>query len=350
VPPAFRIAAKILLLAVAVDALFLAFGLISLYRGNAYRLYQPSRLSAEIDANLDVERAGSLTGWPKRDTFPARASPLDLPQCGTSWGGSFTWSDDVEDTETWSHVLSARLGCQIANHGVDGFGLDQSFLHYREFPGRERLVIIGLAEPMIFVDAITSLTFLSLTDDKRPKPALTKPILRLDQDALRMIARPPANVTAIEQHYGIDRSSQDWTALRFPFSLHIGRAIYRKFSRTPFGDVSLQSTDPETVELKRLAARLIREMGRTAHDRGQHLVLLFIPRPGDLRSPNPILQTIVTDLGSEADAVCVVDPADELKRFTTGPMETGTGHYNATGNAALASAAERGLRNCGLLP
>lgn len=332
-----------------------AFGLASLHRGNPYRLYQPSRVHEGIENDLDAERQGSITGWPRRGEFPVRQHPpLKSPTCGTAWGGSFTWSDDVAESEAWPYVLSTRLGCQIDNRGIDGFGLDQTFLHYREHPGRERLVVLGLAEPMMFIDAVTSMTFLQLTDDRQPRPQVIKPLFSLHGDQLVMTPRPPATAEAIAEHYSRDRVGQDWTPLRFPFTPRIGRALFRKYRRIPFGDAGIEHlADPDIAALNKLASRLVTDMAHSARDRGQAMVVLFIPRPGDLRDPNPIFQRILDGAGPPNEAICAIDPAPELKAASPsngGGLATPSSHFNAAGNEALANAVQRGLRSCGLSP
>ncbi len=43
-------------------------------------------------------------------------------------GDSFTFGDDVSDSETWPAFLEARLGYRVVNGGAPGFGFDQSVL------------------------------------------------------------------------------------------------------------------------------------------------------------------------------------------------------------------------------
>lgn len=347
-----RAARRLVFFLVAVEGLFFAFGLASMHWGNPYRLYDRARLLAEIERNLEAERAGSMTGWPNEGEHPIRPHPhIDTPRCGSAWGGSFTYADDVLDAEAWPHLLSLKLGCQVDNRGTDGFGLDQTLLQFRQHDGSEPFVILGLAEPMITVDALASWTFISLSKDKQPRAALTKPFFTRDQDRLQLTPRPAPDVGAIEQHYAKDRSAQDWTAFRFPFTLHVVRAIYRKFRQPAFNDLSPVDDEPGMLELRRLAARLIFGMAQTARDRNQRFVLLFIPRPEDALAPHLTFRNVLDNLRTPIAGLCVIDPAEELKSLAlTDPhgVMTASGHFSASGNAALANATLRGLKTCGL--
>ncbi|MCK1693743.1 hypothetical protein [Bradyrhizobium sp. 144] len=335
----------------AVESLFFAFGIISMHNGNKYLLYDLGRFRSEIRANLEAERKGSITGWPQAGQFPIRSHPAIgiVPVCGSAWGGSFTYSDDVSDAEAWPHALSVALGCQVDNRGVDGFGLDQTLIHYKEHAGNERLVILALVEPMITVNQISSWTFTSLGPDKQPRPNLTKPFFMLDGDRPQLTPRPAADPLAIEQHYARDESSKDWNAFEFPYSWSISRAVYRKFTRPLFGDFGPGS--PAYAPQRRLAAILISEIARLARERNQPFVLLIVPRPEDVLDPHLLFQNILDNVPAPIPELCTIDPIDELRSValtTPNNLVTKSGHYSAAGNAAIAAAAARGLRACGL--
>jgi hypothetical protein len=59
-------------------------------------------------------------------------------------GDSFTWGDQVGDTETWPAHLERRLGRPVRNGGVFGYGLDQIVLRAEELVPElrpERIVV-----------------------------------------------------------------------------------------------------------------------------------------------------------------------------------------------------------------
>lgn len=88
-------------------------------------------------------------------TDPAVGCRVDGRQHGTgeilALGDSFTFGSEVEDTDTWPYVLSFLLGRPVANAGVGGHGLDQTYL----LGGRlvsalaPRVVLISVIPPSV---------------------------------------------------------------------------------------------------------------------------------------------------------------------------------------------------------
>jgi hypothetical protein len=128
--PAWSI--KVTLLVLLIDGIFGLFAVISIHRGNPYRIYYPSRLAAEVEASLPAEADAPATGWPAKGVKLTRDHPPLLRGCGSAWGGSFTFSADVPDESAWPYLASRELGCDIANYGEPAFGLDQTYLLYQE--------------------------------------------------------------------------------------------------------------------------------------------------------------------------------------------------------------------------
>jgi len=64
-----------------------------------------------------------------------------------AYGDSFTFGEDVADDESWPYFLSQRLGTQVDNFGVAGYGTDQALLRLRgHLDGgyRPRMAILGI--------------------------------------------------------------------------------------------------------------------------------------------------------------------------------------------------------------
>jgi hypothetical protein len=90
--------------------------------------------------------------------------------CGSAWGGSFTVGPDVPDTCAWPYLASIKLGCEISNFGVEGFGFDQTLLLFQQSPPHDSLVILGMAQPMITVGGAASWTFIDLQESSAARP------------------------------------------------------------------------------------------------------------------------------------------------------------------------------------
>ena len=103
------------------------------------------------DPNLKV--GGGLydsdLGWDSyRDG--KRSGPLGLTYaCGSAFGDSFTYGDEVGGNEAWAFLLSQKLGCEIENFGVNGYGLDQAYLKYLKYRPVGHFVILALYQEML---------------------------------------------------------------------------------------------------------------------------------------------------------------------------------------------------------
>ncbi|WP_449383547.1 hypothetical protein [Bradyrhizobium sp. UFLA05-112] len=330
-------------LAVATEAMFFLFAVVSMHRGNPYRLYDAARLLAAIEANLPTERSASPIGWGNELARPH--PPLSMPLCGSAWGGSFTFSDDVADKDAWPHLLSLHLGCQIENFGSDGYGLDQTALMIEHKTPANSLLIVGLNWPMLQLDALTSWTFIDLTDDHAPRARVTKPIFERRGSGLTLIPRPTSTVEAITAYYARDAAAADWTPLTFPYSLAAIKAIWRHFNVPEFTNNGPLSNTPISRDLHARGSALIARMADLAYTHNDRLATVLLP-PADIRIPAS--QMYRQMLAALPSGTCVIDPSDEINTLAARePIGTASGHFTAGANAAIARAVAQGLARCG---
>lgn len=349
-------AAKLVVFIAAVEATFWLFGTISIHRGNPWRLFDPVLLAAGVEANLPVERHAPAAGWPVPEATIERAHPATaMRRCGSAWGGSFTVSDDVADAEAWPYLGSVRLGCEIANVGVDGFGFDQTLILLEQRMPRDSLVILGMSQPMITVGGASSWSFLDLKN-RQPQASTTKPFFRLIDGGLRLEPRPTPEVSAIIAHYRSDDFGSRWTPFRFPFTVSVSLALYRKFSELDPLQLSAMDPAPEIRRQRDLANATIAAMAAAALRNGNRFAVLLIPRPEDAASPSPHFAAMFHALGQMVPPdVCLIDPSAELQSAVASlehPLDimTKSSHYAPAGNAALAAALVRGLADCRIEP
>ena len=144
-----------------------------------------------------------------------------------------THGDEVRDDEAWLYRLSERLGCNVQNFGVGGYGLDQAALRYELGTPPGNFVILGLFIEMLRRDMAASWTFYrGPAQNNLPSYAVTKPMFVIENDRLELIPRPTQPVTrqAIVQHHRHDFFLNSlWTQLSFPYSYAAGRAILRLY-------------------------------------------------------------------------------------------------------------------------
>jgi hypothetical protein len=346
--------AKIGAFLAAIEVMFWLYGTVSIHRGNPFRLYDPARLAAQIKENLPVERSAPPTGWYQGLT--ERPHPIIRGRrCATAWGGSFTVSSDVSDSEAWPYLASVKLGCEIANLGVDGFGFDQTLLLFEADVPRHSVIILGMAQPMITVSAAASWTFIDL-DDHRPRARITKPFFSLNHDrTLHLEPRPPADVAAIMQHYAMDDFGRSWTPLRFPFSFSVVEAVYLKWTLPNLLEFGVTSDLPALKRQRDVATAIIKSMADVAERNDDRFVVLLIPRPEDAKDADPELLAMFNSLAAAEPHACLVNPYTELRHAAASlsdpsSIRTAMGHFNALGNAALAEALVRGIASCGIVP
>jgi hypothetical protein len=94
----------------------------------------------------------STSSW-NINSKSARVNPsYDLKESKIScYGDSFTFCRQVNDDETWEHVLSKRYNTNVTNLGVGNYGIDQSFLRFkREIQeNTSKIVIMGVVPDTI---------------------------------------------------------------------------------------------------------------------------------------------------------------------------------------------------------
>lgn len=115
-----------------------------------------------------------LLGWkPKfNTTFGERERVIYYnDSIMSTFGDSFTYCDDVNDSQTWEFYLSKLMHRNIYNFGVGGYGTGQAYLRFKEdFPKvKTKIVTLGLIQeninrvvniyrPFYFPNCLTQLT------------------------------------------------------------------------------------------------------------------------------------------------------------------------------------------------
>jgi hypothetical protein len=345
-------AARLVAILVIVDLIFLGFGALSIWRGNPFLLYYPSLFSGMSAEQISAEARGSSTGWPLQRTIRRQPSP-EPKTCGAAIGGSFTLSDDVSDGEAWPAALSRMIGCNVDNLGIDGFGLDQSVVYYREASRSDRFVIVGITPVMLLMDGAASWTFYTPGPDHLPDVKITKPFYLIDAAGrLTYVPRPSHEPSAIEAHHAHDLFRTMWTPLTPPFSLHVGYAIYNRWYTPRAADIILADSAGRAVELRTLAWQIMHQ-SFDEKTLGPRVVIVMIPTPEYSLNPVSDYSSYLSEIRSTLPAACLIDPHPQLhealKNGDLRTARTSSGHYTAEGNEALASAVAAGLKACGIL-
>lgn len=347
----------ILLVWIAIEGESYLFARFSIANKNSYGFYQPDIFDIP-EQQLAAENSAGVLGWPRTDV-PRAQSPERSPTCGSAFGDSMTRGDEVQDNEAWVHLLSERLGCNVSNFGVGGYGLDQATLRYEQINPAGNFVLLGLFVEMLRRDLAASWTFYQGPgSDNLPHYSLTKPMFVMVEDGIRLIPRPSAPVTraAIEQHHERDYYlNMLWTPLSFPYSYSAGRAIFRRLhDKTNLIDAPSNSywNESHSSQAATLAARILARTLDDVRQRKQRMVVVMIPQVEETVTSEPAYSKFMQALSRREPDLCIIDthPALTAAASKVGmpTLRAPQGHYTATGSAILAETVHQGLRRCGI--
>jgi len=324
-------------------------------------------LLAKRPANISYFVADELLGWtigPSRESsdglYASSAEGLRSASAGVRLadragarrvalvGDSYTFGLEVPYERSWGHLVEAPLGSdvQILNFGVDGYGVDQSYLRYHRDvrPWHPELVAFGFIN-QDFYRNMTVYTFVDFPEWGFP---FSKPRFVAGRDgALKLLNVPlippetifdKASVTELP-HLALDRGyrEEEWRRRWYHHS-YLLRFLQSRFAPDPVlpADVSDEARESLSAQL------LTTVLDEAAHE-GSKAILLFFPSRADFE-PNG-KQTTAHDRvkaavfsALRAKGVEVADLTACLASMDPRTMFLpGRPHYSAAGNAAAAA-------------
>jgi hypothetical protein len=227
---------KLIYYAVAVVLVLCAIELISFTFFSVFRdrfgLRKPHKYTV---AQADIPRLKQLydfsLGWKKRFPTPFGERPRRMEYgrpLMAAFGDSFTYCDQVGDTETWEEQLAEMLSADIYNFGVVAHGTDQAYLRFRQ-------EIQKVNTPVVALGLITE-NINRIVNRYRPfyyvgtGYTLTKPRFILRGQTRELIENPVRNENEVEklldpkfvESVGENdwwfRRDDDMPALKFPYT------------------------------------------------------------------------------------------------------------------------------------
>ncbi|MBI4859470.1 MAG: SGNH/GDSL hydrolase family protein [Candidatus Riflebacteria bacterium] len=133
-----------------------------------------------------------------RGARPYAARPLPGTVRIAAFGDSYTFGDGVDDEQTWTAQLGlARPGLEVLNFGVQAYGMDQSWLRYRE-EGAARgphIVLIAFMPESCHLAVCVYRPFYLFQSGV----VLTKPRFVLQGDRLTLLPNPLSELTGYER-------------------------------------------------------------------------------------------------------------------------------------------------------
>ena len=303
------------------------------------------------------------------DATGARTDPgmAQAPVVGIACGDSYTFCRQVNDDETWPHLMSKESGRRFANIGVGNYGIDQALLRLeREIETRRPAVVIMGVVP----ETICRVQGVWKHFSEYGNVFAFKPRFRLTQDGtLELLPNP---VSAPEDFLRIPELLPDLKKddrfydlkfrrdlLRAPYLFHIARTWRRTlplataalidklkgggeraFVEVMKRNIELSAAQYRDPEATALMAAIVRRFAKVARDHGATPILLFIPQLLDLaylRAGDHFYAPFLAELAGELDVVdmgpALADRTADAEMFIEDRFG---GHLSARGNALVA--------------
>jgi hypothetical protein len=326
---------------------------------------------AHVGSNYEdyLKKRDQRLGWPAPDTFgkdgkrdktgsriiPLFPDPDANPSCVSLFGDSFTWSDEVNNEDAWSNVLSKLLNCRVANYGVPGYGTDQAFLRFMQYTeDNSKIVILGHVSENILrnVNQFRDLLYPELGYGFKPrfildnnKQLLLMPLPYFTPNEYQDVVKNPARY--LQHEYFIPNGQSGLRQLSFPYTLSVMLSLSHfhfaaKLKGLPwyydfYNNNHLSQALPITTEI-------IKNFYLEAQKKGKIPIIAIIPTGKDLlyyQTHNAwTYQNLITSLNQinynwvniGEQMIKHINGGDPCKLF-----HDCTAHYNKEGYAMLAA-------------
>jgi lysophospholipase L1-like esterase len=270
-----------------------------------HRVYWPPAISeAEVRAYLRTR--DDFLGWPTKgflethaDADGARLSPANgrfgsTPVCVSTYGDSFTYSDEVGHDDAWPNVLAEHLRCPVKNYGVSGYGIDQAVLRFlNNVKDDATLTILGfyvvdvtrnMNQWRYLMNGANPLAFKPSFAWTRGGELVVEPIpVNSYDDFLRTIENP-ANALAAERYLPDAPALPAPLRPKFPYTLSLAyfmkNQILDELRKYPDWYDTEDGPWPETIALN---TAIVGEFAQKCRRREQRCVVLVVPDVASIR-------------------------------------------------------------------
>jgi hypothetical protein len=255
-------------------------------------------------------------------------------------GDSFTFGLEVRYGDTWGNRLEELLGhdYQVLNFGVDGYGVDQSYLRYRRDVGKWHpdIVILGV----ISDDFRRTMCVYGFLCFPRSEIPFAKPRFEVRSDSLAMLtqslpaphamlaARSVFDLPYVERDGSLQRSEWDWQWYDNSYALRYVRstALLRRFVTV--------SPNVSNGELEEVNSRIFRLFVSSVRQAGAIPIIAYFPTRADFAVRNGPPPVGIKVLGSAGvpylDFTPCIARVPETERFVVL-------HYAPKATAAVAN-------------
>jgi hypothetical protein len=321
----------------------------------------PERYLAERDPVL---------GWPPRASFGSKhidmsgarvlpAFPQTGNACVSAYGDSFVFADEVDDVSAWPNQLALKLGCRVANYGVNGYGTDQAYLRFTSMREDEAPVaILGYFSDDIIRNVNQLRNLVSPTADIGLKPRYIidaagelqlVPIGSPSPDQLPRIMASPGKF--LQHEYFVPDGPSGLVSGSFPFISTTVRSLWSYKIRavlrreSPYAAFYRENHPSQALEISR---RILLMFAQEARRRGKKPLIVFFPSEDDLVASQKgapwLYQPLLDDL-RRAEQPSLNLGTTLIERLNGRHPHTlfGVVHFKAEGNLAIADAVHEAL-------
>ncbi|WP_455234986.1 hypothetical protein [Thiogranum longum] len=296
-------------------------------------------------------RALNVAGekWERsHDRDGAREDGLPLKQLLVhSYGDSFTLCEEVNNDQTWQYKLEQKLGYEVRNFGVGGYGTDQALLKLK------RHIQMGLVAPVTVlgiyeknVDRTRTLFRPFLKPDSANKLGFKPVFLPADNGRVEFMANPYQDVAASLQDLrdtALEVAEHDYWASRktvFEFSY-----VWRLVRLLAVYSDSKQANLWEDAASFSVMRYIVDEFVRATIEAGSVPILLFIPDKRTLEQQQPPTYTAFKrDNASRWPELLMVDIASSDFEWHRFHISSFKGHASPEGNEHIAEQLEQVIR------
>jgi hypothetical protein len=321
-------------------------------------------------------------GWPSpgdavappRDRTGAKYNPdfseSDYP-CASAYGESFVWGSNIPLVDGWVEQLSRKLGCRVANYGVELYGTDQSyvrFLHNKQDDAPVTLlgiypenIVLNVNQYRGFLGHGASPTGLKgrfVLDGEGRLQWIHRP--RIDEKGFLDFLRDPAKL--LPHEYLLPDTPDGPVSLAFPYTLTLARVALmprlrvRITGRPSWAD--FYRADHRSGALA-LTAAIVEAFVRESEHRGKRALIVMLPGASSFRARaefgQPEYAPLIAALATRK--IDVFDPSPALLtalgqrsycELYTSPADC-TGHFGIEGSGLVADVVMAELRRRGLI-
>jgi hypothetical protein len=208
--------------------------------------------------------------------------------CGSAYGDSYVFGNDVAAADGWVEQLSHLLGCRVGNYAVVNYGTDQAYLRFHQVNDQAPLVLLGL-NPNTIMDNVNQYDgFLGaplepaalkgrfVLDAFGHLDWLDRP--RLDADGFVAMHRNPAGT--LPRTYFLPDTSDGPITITFPYAASLVRvALMPRLHELLAGRTEwsgMYAADHPAGGLQLMAA-ICEAFVDLARSRGQRTLIVMLP-------------------------------------------------------------------------